>query len=148
MLRATAGGSPQACMCSGRGRGERSMSSGWQRYLDLAAGLGETTRKSADAVVRKLVASGEVASDRAEDYVEELLKASERNGRTVASMVRTETERTIGRLGFVRQAEVERLRARVEELEGQRATDTTASPGASGDSGDSTGQSSTQAEGT
>ena len=93
------------------------MNPGWQRYLDLAAGLTEVTRKSAEAVVKRLVSSGEVASNRAEEYVEELLRASEDNRKALGSMVRAETERTITRLGLVRQADFDRLQARVDELE-------------------------------
>ena len=92
------------------------MNAGWQRYLNLAAGLTDVTRKSAEAVVKRLVSSGEVASTKAEEYVEDLLRASEGNRKALASIVRAETERTIARLGLVRQADFDRLQTRVDEL--------------------------------
>ena len=103
----------------------RHMESAWQRYLGLAAGLTEVTRKGAESVVKRLVASGEVASSRAEDYVEDLLHASDRNRKALLSLVRTETERTIGLLGLARQDDVEHLRERVEALEALQGAEVT-----------------------
>lgn len=97
------------------------MDSGWQRYLTLAGGVTEVTGRAAEALVKKLVASGEVASNRAEDYVDELLRASDRNRKAMLALVRTETERTIERLGLARQADLVELRERVETLEADRS---------------------------
>lgn len=91
----------------------------WQRYLDLATGLTDVTRKGAEAVVRALVKQGEVAADRAERAVDELLQRSEANRKVVAALVRAETERAVGRLGLASQAEVDRLREEVAALRAQ-----------------------------
>lgn len=93
------------------------MTSPWQRYVDAAGSMTQTTRKRAESIVRGLVKQGEVASDRAEKAVDDLLNRSEENRRVVVSIVRTETERAVGRLGLARQSEVDRLAERVEKLE-------------------------------
>lgn len=93
------------------------MTSPWQRYVDAAGSLTQTTRKRAESIVRGLVKQGEIASDRAEKAVDDLLNRSEENRRAVVSIVRTETERAVARLGLARQADVDRLAQRVERLE-------------------------------
>lgn len=93
------------------------VTSPWQRYVDAAGSLTQTTRKRAESIVRGLVKQGEIASDRAEKAVEELLNRSEENRKAVVSIVRTETERAVGRLGLARQADVDQLAKRVQELE-------------------------------
>lgn len=95
------------------------VTSAWQRYVDAAGSLTQTTRKRAESIVRNLVKQGEIASDRAEKAVEDLLNRSEENRKAVASIVRTETERAVGRLGLARQSQVDRLAERVDKLEQQ-----------------------------
>lgn len=93
----------------------------WQRYLDLAGGLGHITQRGAETVVKTLVKQGEMAADLAEKAVDDLLARSEANRQAVRSMVEAEIERTIARLGLVRQEEVAGLQARMEQLEAQQA---------------------------
>jgi polyhydroxyalkanoate synthesis regulator phasin len=88
----------------------RAVDSAWQRVASV-------TGRGAESVVRTLVKQGEVAADRAERAIEDLLGFSEANRRAVVTLVRSETERAVARLGLVRQAEVDALRARVEQLE-------------------------------
>lgn len=91
--------------------------SGWQRYLDLATGLTEVTRRTAESVVRGLVKQGEVAADAAERAVDELLQRSEENRHGLADLVRTETQKAVGALGLASQSTVEVLQAKVAALE-------------------------------
>ncbi|MGI8575951.1 MAG: phasin family protein [Egibacteraceae bacterium] len=93
------------------------MDSGLQRYLSAASELTGMTRRTAERVVQLLVQQGELASDTAERYVDELLSRSERNRESLISLVRTETERVVQSLGLVRRTELDRLRARVDALE-------------------------------
>ena len=88
-----------------------------QRSLEGLAGVTALTRRGAESIVRTLVQRGEVAADRAERAVDELLARSERNREAVAELVRQETERVVGRLGLARQEDVDALSERVERLE-------------------------------
>ncbi|MPZ88271.1 MAG: hypothetical protein GEU81_09390 [Nitriliruptorales bacterium] len=97
------------------------MNTTWQRYLDLANGLGRVTQRGAERAVKTLVKQGEIAADLAERAVDDLLTRSEANRRAARTMVESEMERAIARLGLVRQEEVERLRSRIEHLESQVA---------------------------
>lgn len=98
------------------------MDAGWERYLSVASELTGMTRRTAERVVQLLVQQGELASETAERYVDELASRSERNRESLTVLVRAETERVADRLGLVRRDEVERLQARVDELE-QALTD-------------------------
>lgn len=92
----------------------------WQRYLDLANGLGQVTQRGAEVVVKALVKQGEIAADFAERAVDDLLARSEANRQAVRTMVEAEMDRAIARLGLVRREEVDRLRSRIEGLESSR----------------------------
>lgn len=91
----------------------------WQRYLDMASGLTQVTQKRAESVVRSLVKQGEIATDRAEKAVDELLNRSEANRKAVASIVKTETDKAVGRLGLARKKEIDALERKLERLERQ-----------------------------
>lgn len=82
----------------------------WQRWAGA-------TQRGAESLVRVLVQQGEVAADRAEQAVEGLLDRSEGPRRVVSSLVVGEAERAVARLGLARQRDVERLQARIDELE-------------------------------
>lgn len=92
------------------------MNKAWQKYVDMASGLTNVTRKRAEQVVRGLVKQGEIATDRAEKAVDELLSRSESNRKAVASIVRSETERAVGRLGLARQKDLEKLERKIDKL--------------------------------
>lgn len=91
--------------------------SGWQKYLDLATGFTDVTRRSAEGVVRGLVKQGEVAADATERAVDELLQRSEQNRRLIVELVRAETQRAVSALGLASQSEIEALQAKVARLE-------------------------------
>lgn len=96
------------------------MDNPWQRYIETATELTAVTRRGAEAVVRNLVKQGEVAADRAERSVEDLLARSERNRRVIGDLVTREVERTVERLGLVRREELDRVADRVARLERER----------------------------
>lgn len=93
------------------------MNKEWQKYLDMASGLRDATQKRAEQVVRTLVKQGEIATDRAEKAVDELLSRSEANRKAISSVVRSETEKAVERLGLVRQKDLQALERKVEKLE-------------------------------
>ncbi|QBI21581.1 hypothetical protein ER308_19750 [Egibacter rhizosphaerae] len=88
----------------------------WGRYLDLAGGIVAVPRRTAEAVVQRLVQQGEVAAERAEHVVDDLLARSERNRGAIAEVVTAEVERVVDRLGLARQADLDRLERRVDAL--------------------------------
>jgi len=93
----------------------------WQRWAGV-------TQRGAESLVRVLVQQGEVAAERAEQVVEQLLDRSESPRRVVSSLVTGEAERAVARLGFARQRDVERLQARIDELERRPAAAADAPP--------------------
>lgn len=95
------------------------MNNAWQRYAESATGLTQVTRQRAENIIKGLVKQGEVAADRAEKAIDDLMNRSERNRKALATLVRSETERAVERLGLARQRDVDQLRSKVEKLEAE-----------------------------
>lgn len=93
------------------------MDKDWQKYWGMASGLVEATQKRAEPVVRAMVKQGEIAAEKAEKAIDELLKASQSNRKALSALVRAETEKAVDRLGLVHRRELRRLERKVETLE-------------------------------
>ena len=88
-------------------------------YLALATGLTEVTRQRAQAAAKALVAQGEATAGQVQALADDLVAQSKSNREAVASLVRYEVDRTLGRVGFVSKEEVEALQQRIKTLEAQ-----------------------------
>ena len=111
-------------------------------YVQLATGLTEVTAAKARDAASALVNQGmqwtgksSDAMESVQDIADDLLVTSQQNREALMEMIRTEVDRAVGRLGFVREDELAALRARVERLESGTDAPSTASeaPSASGD---------------
>ena len=111
-------------------------------YVQLATGLTEVTAAKARDAASALVNQGMLwtgkssdAMESVQDIADDLLVTSQQNREALMEMIRTEVDRAVGRLGFVREDELAALRARVERLESGADAPSTASgaPSASGD---------------
>jgi polyhydroxyalkanoate synthesis regulator phasin len=91
--------------------------SAWQRYMEVVSGFTQLTQRSAEQVVRVLVRRGEVEASRGERTVEGLLARVDQNRKAVASIVRSEIEDAVRRMGLARQSDIDRLQARIARLE-------------------------------
>lgn len=96
-----------------------------KNYLELATGLTEVTASKAKDAAFALIAQGmslgtkqpaEVAAS-VQQAADDLVAMSKTNRDMLVGMIRTEVDRTVGRMGFVREDELAALRARVEKLE-------------------------------
>jgi polyhydroxyalkanoate synthesis regulator phasin len=111
---------------------------GLRGYLKLANGLTEVTRERALATAKSLVSQGEAAVPapvRAQvtTLTEELLATSKANRNLLVSLVRSEVERSVSRLGLVSTQELaaaarreKGLERRVAELEDELRSSATA----------------------
>ncbi len=96
-------------------------------YLQMASGLVEATAskavESAQGVVASSLESGGKAPEQVATQVatiaEDLLAQSRTNRELLVGLVRTEVERAVGRIGFVREEELAAVRAHVERLEAE-----------------------------
>ena len=93
-------------------------------YVQLATGLTEVTAAKARDAASALVNQGmqwtgksSDAMESVQDIADDLLVTSQQNREALMEMIRTEVDRAVGRLGFVREDELAALRARVERLE-------------------------------
>ena len=111
-------------------------------YVQLATGLTEVTAAKARDAASALVNQGTQwtgkssdAMESVQDIADDLLVTSQQNREALMEMIRTEVDRAVGRLGFVREDELAALRARVERLESGADAPSTASdaPSAGGD---------------
>jgi polyhydroxyalkanoate synthesis regulator phasin len=91
----------------------------WKTYLELAAGLGETSRKKVRKVVRDMVGKGNATAEQLKAITGEVLAAREANREALGKLIRVEVDRALGKVGLATMTEVEELTARVHDLEKQ-----------------------------
>lgn len=98
-----------------------------RNYLEMATGLTEATAAKAMEVVGALIAQGmslgtkqpaDMASSVAQ-AADDLMAQSKTNRDLLIGLIRTEVDKAIGRVGFVREDELAALRARLEKVESQ-----------------------------
>lgn len=95
--------------------------------MQLAAGLLESTTEMAKDSAAYLLNQGveagqkgpEVVSMQVQGIAEDLIEQGRTNRELMVGLVRTEVERTVGRMGFVREEELAAVRKHVERLERQ-----------------------------
>jgi len=96
-----------------------------RNYVEMATGLTEATAAKAMEVAGSLVAQGmslgakqpaDVASSVAQ-AADDLMAQSKTNRDLLIGLIRSEVDKAIGRLSFVREDELAALRARVEKIE-------------------------------
>lgn len=96
-------------------------------YVQMATGILEATaakaREAASDAVSSSLESGTKAPEQLASQMaliaEDLMEQSKTNRELVVGLVRTEVERAVGRVGFVREEELAAVRAHVDRLEGQ-----------------------------
>ena len=94
-------------------------------YMQLAAGLLESTSERAKETAGEFLSQGmeagtrgpETVSAQVQEIAEDLIEQGRTNRELVVGLVRTEVERTVGRMGFVREEELAAVRKHVERLE-------------------------------
>ncbi len=98
-------------------------------YIQMASGLTEVTAAKARDVAMSLVNQGLSLTTKAPDVVgqvqemaDDLVSTSKTNREMLIGLIRTEVDRAVGRMGFVREDELAALRRRVEHLEESSAS--------------------------
>ncbi|OUC94643.1 hypothetical protein CA984_21595 [Streptosporangium minutum] len=95
-------------------------------YVQAATGLTEMTTNRARAVVRELLSSGETGlsqmSGQVDKMAKELVAMGKTNREQLDELVRLDVNRLLGALDLARDEDVDRLRARVGELEARVAS--------------------------
>lgn len=86
---------------------------GIKRYVDAALALTQITRARAEEVVRDLIRNGEVESNRAQEWVEDLVKMSRQRSEAFVSTIRGEVRHQLRDLGITN---VEELAKRVASI--------------------------------
>lgn len=107
-----------------------------KNYVELATGLTEVTASKAKEAAMALLAQGmslgskqpsDVAAS-VQQAADDLVALSKTNRDMLIDMIRTEVDRTVGRMGFVREDELAAMRNRVEKLETQLAQQSNGAP--------------------
>jgi polyhydroxyalkanoate synthesis regulator phasin len=106
------------------------MLEGLRGYVQLATGLTEVTASKAKDAAMSLVQQGLSAPGKTPDVVgsvqdiaDDLVTTSKQNRELLVGLIRTEVDRAVGRMGFVREDELAALRTRLEHLEAQVRAD-------------------------
>lgn len=95
-------------------------------YMQLASGLTEMTAARAKELAASLLGQGRsvVSPDvvgQVQGLADELVETSRNNREMLIGLVRSEVDRAVGRMGFVREDELAALRRHVQRLEAQVA---------------------------
>ena len=72
-----------------------------KRYLDAGIAFTSMTQERAEAIVKDLIAAGEVQTEQAQSMVLELVDRSRKNTEKLLAQVRAEVRDQIKRLGLV-----------------------------------------------
>ncbi|MEI7779753.1 MAG: hypothetical protein WCJ42_10035 [Actinomycetes bacterium] len=94
-------------------------------YLQLATGLTEVTARKAYETASGMLSalpelgrtSPEAVKTSVQELADDLVEQSRANREMVVGLVRTEVDRTVGRMGFVREEELAAVRRHVARLE-------------------------------
>ena len=92
------------------------------RYLEIGASILGMTRERAEAIVRDLVASGEMAKSQATKAADRLVDRGKAASEELSELVRREIRQQVSALGLATKADVARLEAQIEELKAAAAT--------------------------
>lgn len=95
-------------------------------YLQMASGLTEVTAAKAREIAMALVGQGMNLGTKAPDVVgqvqelaDDLMATSKGNRDLLTNMIRSEVDKAVGRMGFVREDELAALRRHVQRLENE-----------------------------
>lgn len=100
-----------------------------KNYVELASGLTEVTANKAKEVAMALLAQGlslgtkqpaDVAAT-VQQAADDLLTLSKTNRDMLIDIIRSEVDKAVGRMGFVREDELAAMRSRVDRLEKELA---------------------------
>jgi polyhydroxyalkanoate synthesis regulator phasin len=123
-------------------------------YAALASGLTEATAAKARDVATALVdqalsvsGRGTDLTGKVTDLADDLLATSKENREALTSMIRTEVDRAIGRVGFVREDELAALRRHVQRLDAEIASLRSETAAAAHDAGSPVSASTDDADG-
>lgn len=86
-------------------------------YLALASGLTEVSKKKAVTAAKALVKQGEATAGQVQSLADDLVAQSRSNREAVATLVKYEVDKALGRVGLASSDEVEELTGRVRALE-------------------------------
>jgi len=93
-------------------------------YLQIVTGLSEITAVKAREIALVLIGQGMSLTTKAPDVVgqvqelaDDLMATSKDNRDLLTGMIRTEVDKAVGRMGFVREDELAALRRHVQRLE-------------------------------
>lgn len=102
------------------------MLEGLRGYVQLASGLTEVTAGKARDAAMALVNQGMQLTGKTpdvmgsvQDIADDLVTTSKQNREMLVGLIRSEVDRAVGRMGFVREDELAALRARVEHVEAE-----------------------------
>lgn len=95
-------------------------------YLQLASGLAEVSAAKAKEAAATLAAQGpdsapspDVLTNGLQNIAEDLVEQGRTNTDIIVGIVKTEVDRAVGRMGFVREEELAAVRRHVQRLEAQ-----------------------------
>jgi polyhydroxyalkanoate synthesis regulator phasin len=89
----------------------------WRQFLDAGMQFTAMTRAEARRRAEELVREGQLAQERAQAFVDDLVRSSRQRADELLDVVRKEIQRQVEALGIATKDDLGRLEARVEKAE-------------------------------
>ncbi len=93
----------------------------WKRFLDAGVQFTNVTREQAERLVEDLVREGELAQDRAETYVDEIVARSRKWSDDLQGRIRDEIQNQLRSVGLATQEDIRRLEGKIRPTKGKPA---------------------------
>ncbi len=90
----------------------------WRRLLDTGMQFTALTRSEAQRRAQELVREGQLAQERVQTFVDDLVRTSRKRADALMDVVRREIQRQVEALGIATKVDLDRLEARVRKAEG------------------------------
>ena len=84
-----------------------------KRFLDAGVQFTEMTQSRAEAIVKDLVKAGEVQTEQAQKFVDDLVTRSRKNTDKLLEAVRKEVQQQVSNLGLATQDDIARLEKKI-----------------------------------
>jgi polyhydroxyalkanoate synthesis regulator phasin len=89
----------------------------WQRFLEVGQEFTAMTRTEARRRAKELVREGQLAQERVQTFVDELVRTSRQRADELVEVVRKEIQRQMEALGIATKDDLKRLEARLRKTE-------------------------------
>ena len=92
----------------------------WKQFLDAGVQFTNVTREQAEKLVNELVREGQLAQDRAEVYIDDIVERSRKWSDELQGRISAEIQQQLRAVGIATQQDIHRLETKISSRSGAR----------------------------